>query len=108
MTKADRLSQEVKGLEREYCAVLTRALTNCAAGQWGLFGQNEHLHSYGIPAELGELRDLAQTINRVRARIGEAPFRLHEEFEAERGRGDANDPGEPKLAQAWLKRLAAT
>ena len=56
----------------------------------------------------GELRELARTINRLRARIGEPPFPLHEEFEAARGRTDANDPGEPKQAQAWLKRLAAT
>jgi hypothetical protein len=108
MAKADRLSQQVNELELEYCAVFTRALTNCAAGQWGLFGHNEHLHSYGIPPELGELRELARTIDRLRARIGEPQFPLHEEFEAARGRTDANDPGEPKQAQAWLKRLAAT
>jgi hypothetical protein len=39
---------------------------------------------------------------------GDEPYPLHEEFEAARGPADANDPGEPKQAKAWLKRLFAT
>jgi hypothetical protein len=87
MDKTERLSQQLDELEREYRTVLIRALTDCADGRWGLFGHNEHLHSYGKPAELGELRELAQAINGLRARIGDEPFPLHEEFEAARGRG---------------------
>ena len=105
MEKAQRLSERLDELEREYQAVLTKALTECAAGRWGLFGHNEHLYPLGNPPELVELRELAQTIDRVRARIGEPPFPLHQEFEATRGRADANAPGEPKQAQAWLRRL---
>ncbi len=103
-----RMSQHVAELEREYRAVFTRALNDCAGGRWGLFGHNEHLHSYGAPAELAELRELARAINRLRARHGDEPFPLHEEFEAARGPVDDNDPGEPKQARAWLKKLAAT
>jgi hypothetical protein len=66
---------------------------------------NEHLRSSDTPPELAELRELAQTINRLRARLGEVPFPLHQEFESARGRAEANDPGEPKQAQAWLQRL---
>ena len=105
MKNPQHLSQQLDELEREYRALLTKALTDCAGGRWGLFGQNEHLYSRQIPPELGELRELAQVINRLRARIGDVPFPLHEEFEAARGRVDANAPGEPKQAQAWLKRL---
>ena len=107
MTKANRISQQLDELEGEYRIVLTRALMECANGRWGLFGHNEHLHSYGVPAELGHLRELARSINRLRGKIGEAAFPLHDEFEAARGLADANAPGEPKKAQAWLQRLSA-
>lgn len=106
MDKTERLSQQVDELEGEYRAVLMKALTDCAGGRWGLFGHNEHLHTYESPSGLGELRELAQAINRLRARTGEGPFPLHEEFEAARGRADANAPGEPKQARAWLQQLS--
>lgn len=106
MQKAERLLAALDALEREYRDVFTRALSVCADGRWGLFGQNEHLHSFGVPEQLGELRELADAIDQMRARLGEAPFALHAEFEAARGRVDANAPGEPKIAQAWLQRLA--
>lgn len=105
MDKAERLAEQVGKMEREYRSILTRALTDCAAGHWGIFGHNEHLRAGGAPAELDELRDLAQTIDRQRARIGEGPFQLHQQFEAARGPADPNAPGEPKQAQAWLQRL---
>ncbi len=106
MGKDQRLSQQLKGLEREYQSVLEKALADCADGRWGLFGHNEHLQS-PPPAELSDLDALAQAVNRLRARMGEASFPLHEEFQAARGRADANAPGEPKQARAWLDRLAA-
>lgn len=108
MDRTERVSRRLDELEREYVAVLTRALNDCADGRWGLFGHNEHLRSYGAPAELAELRDLARAINRLRAQSGDVLYPLHEEFEAARGRTDANDPGEPKQAKAWLKRLLGT
>ena len=107
MGKAEHLSRQVDELESLYAVILTKALTACATGEWGLFGHNEHLRADDSPPQLAELRDLAKTINRQRARIGEGPFPLHEEFEAARGRADANALGEPKQAQAWLDRLAA-
>ena len=106
MDKLERLSRQSDELEREYRVVLTKALTECAGGRWGLFGHNEHLHPYGSPSELRELRELARAINRIRARVGEGPFPLHDEFEAARGRADANAPGEAKQAEGWLQRLA--
>jgi hypothetical protein len=108
MDRRERVSHQADELERDYLAVFSKALHDCAAGQWGLFGHNEHLPSYKAPHELTELRELAQAINRLRARNGDGRFPLHEAFEAVRGRGDANDPGESKQAAAWLKRLSAT
>ena len=109
MDRIERVSRRLGELEREYVAVLTRALEACAGGRWGLFGHNEHLHS-GVapPAELEELRELARAINRLRTRTGDERYPLHEDFEAARGPVGANDPGEPKQAGSWLKRLLAT
>lgn len=105
MDKADRLSRELRSLEAEYEAVLKRALSDCANGRWGLFGQNEHIRQVNPPSELVALRSLAQEIERLRQRLALGPFSLHEEFEAERGRVGPNDVGEPRLARAWLDRL---
>jgi hypothetical protein len=96
----------MEDLEREYRVLLTKALTRCARGRWGLFGHNERLHPTSRPAEVDELQDLARAINRLRTRIGEMPFALHEEFEAARGPADANAAGERKQAQEWLHRLS--
>lgn len=106
MARAERLGRQIHALEAEYVALLRKALTDCAAGRWGLFGQNEHLRSASNPPELDDLRHLAGTIDQLRARAGEGQFPLHRDFEAARGRGDANALGEPKQAEAWLRRLA--
>jgi len=106
MTKSERLTARIETLEREYRSLLTQALTDCAAGRWGLFGHNEHLSGQDTPAELARLQDLARTIDQQRARTGEPPFALHQTFEIDRGPADPNAPGEPKQAQAWLQRLA--
>jgi hypothetical protein len=109
MDRTERVSRHLRELEQEYVVVLKRALANCAGGRWGLFGHNEHLDSsVAPPTELEELRSLARSINRLRSRNGDELYPLHEELEAARGPVGANDPGEPKQAQAWLKRLPAT
>jgi hypothetical protein len=105
MAKAERLSNRLDALERDYRAVLLAALTECAEGKYGLFGQNEHLGPYWNCNHLKELREMAVAINAIRARLGETTFALHDELEAARGRPDPDDPGEPKVAQAWLQRL---
>jgi hypothetical protein len=107
MAKAERLAQQLDSLELEYRGILGKALKDCSAGRWGLFGHNEHTGSVTPPPELDELRSLARTIDRVRARIGEGPFQLHQDFEAARGRAGQNDPGEPKQAELWLRHLGS-
>ena len=107
MSKSQRVAQQLDELEREYRSILEKALIDCAGGRWGLFGHNEHLDEPS-PTEVRELQTVAKALNRLRAQIGEPPFSLHEEFEAARGRVDANAPGEPKQARAWLERLAAS
>ena len=106
MDRAARVAQQLEGLELEYRSVLMAALEACASGRWGLFGHNEHLGFEAAPTELEELRSLAKAIDRLRQRIGDGPFELHQEFEAARGPAGANAPGEPKQAMKWLQRLA--
>jgi hypothetical protein len=44
MTKrADIQQRRLVGLEAEFRSLLPRVLKRCAAGRWGLFGQNDHL-----------------------------------------------------------------
>ncbi|MCK0129127.1 hypothetical protein [Erythrobacter sp. F6033] len=105
MSKAARISQRIDQLETEYRASLVAALSECSEGRWGLFGQNEHLGNRMQNERLDGLRGLADIINSLRKRIGDAPYPLHEEFESARGRGDPHQIGEPKLAEYWLARL---
>lgn len=108
MSKAERLSQQIDRLEAEYLSQLRDALQKCAEGEWGMFGQNEHLGNSQSSGTLLKLRDTAAIINALRQRLGEPSYALHDEFEAARGRGDSNQLGEPRLAQAWLERLGAS
>lgn len=96
-------------LEREYRTKLIAALQDCAAGQWGLFGTQDHFNVEGLKfSEAARaLLVLGEEICAIRARTGGDRFALHDEFVASRGRrSDANEPGEPKRAKAWLERLA--
>ncbi|WP_238339588.1 hypothetical protein [Novosphingobium ginsenosidimutans] len=92
-------------METEYRSKLVVALRKCAAGVWGLFGQNERLGDWEKSEDLLELPETASAINALRKRLGDQPFPLHMEFEAARGKGACNDFGEPKLAELWLEKL---
>ncbi len=110
--RIDRLQKELEGLEGEFREKLIRALKSCAAGYWGLLGQNDHINRPGLVEKwtresgAAELLELGRAIDALRGRIGlHDPFPLYAHFLALRGRKGANHPGEPKLAQAWLDEL---
>ncbi|MEO6247282.1 MAG: hypothetical protein ABIO85_01680 [Sphingomicrobium sp.] len=112
MAKADRLERldaRRAELEREYRETLLGALRTCAAGSWGLF---DHVRDRAARARtapvIAELADFAEAIDEARARLGLDPFTLHRRFLAERGPVESDKVGEPKQAQAWLNRMAAT
>jgi hypothetical protein len=105
MGKAERRSQQLDRMEAEYRSKLRDALQKCAEGEWGLFGQNDHLGCNQSSGALDDLRDTAASVNALRQRLGEPSYALHDEFEAARGRDDSNQLGEPRLAKAWLERL---
>lgn len=104
MSKSDILAERIDQLEAEYRSLLVKALRDCAAGRWGLFGHNEHLDTDAQPpAAVEELNGLAEIIDAMRLRVGQEPFPLHQQFQAARGPVSANAVGEPKQAQAWLR-----
>jgi hypothetical protein len=64
VSKDDKLVGRIDELEAEYRPLLLKALRECAAGRWGLFGHNEHLGPKSEPPPtIGELTDLAQVID---------------------------------------------
>ena len=106
--REEQRRQELAGLERDYRAKLVSALEVCAAGSWGLFGQNDHLagaERWNAGSGAEELLELGAAIAEIRAQLGLDPFALHARFLASRGRAGANAPGESKIARAWLDEL---
>lgn len=108
----DTDQRRLDALEAAYVAALRAALERCAAGAWGLFGQNDRSHATLSPGEraklafpgLDDLLELAAEIARTRDRLGYAePFAPHARLTRERSRKGANVPGEPRLAAAWLE-----
>jgi hypothetical protein len=90
--------------ETEFVRKLTAALRDCAAGKWGLFGQNDHLLNVKSPA--AELVALGENIREVRAELGFPELLTpYEHFLRYRAMREPNTPGEPKLAAALLAAL---
>ena len=113
MSRASRRQKEeqkIRVLEAEFREQLIAALRKCAAGQWGLFGQNEpqaNVAVRGSHMQVGdELVHLGERIVSARTEIGEsADFPLLSRFLQYRTMRGPNDPGEPKLAREFLKEL---
>jgi len=107
MTKRDAIRQrKLESLEAEFLLLLPRVLKECAAGRWGLFGQNDRFveSKYLYWAEAEKLKEMAREIRSIRADWGELnqqaePF-LH--YCSQRG---PNVPGEPRLAQSLLTEI---
>ena len=79
-SKRIQLSEmRLAAVEAAYRSVLVAALEDCAAGRWGLFGQNEHIpaHSRFRPKALDELDALATDINELRQKLGYGVYPLH-------------------------------
>jgi hypothetical protein len=93
-------------LEAEFEQSLIRVLKECAAGRWGLFGQNEHLEErrYLHWPAAEDLRRRAKQIHILRAEFGQ-PNSVVERFLHYCALRGANVPGEPKLAKAFLDEI---
>jgi tetratricopeptide (TPR) repeat protein len=96
-----KLERDLKSLEANFAEELLSALRICAAGHWGLLGRNGERWDDGR-----SLVGLGDEISALRKELGYTEgFGLYERFVAYRRRRGPNDPGEPKLAQAFLAGL---
>ena len=113
MSRASRLAkleQKISMMEEEFREKLVVALRNCAAGRYGLFGQNERvagLEGHDRWSTDGrELLHMGEQILQARKEIGDTTdFPLYSRFLEYRSRRGANDLGEPKLAKEFLEEL---
>jgi len=87
----------------EFRSLLPRVLKQCAAGRWGLFGQNDHTDGskYLFWAEAEQLKNIAHEIRSIPLEVGESDP-LVERFLHYRSLRGSNVPGEPKIAQSLL------
>jgi hypothetical protein len=101
---------ELADLEAIYATLLLRELRRCAAGAWGLFGQNEPfgvLDGYRARIRTGPIGDLlnrGDAIAELREKLVLEPFELHAELLRYRAmhRPGLSVPGEPRLAKQFL------
>ncbi len=93
-------------MEPEFRSLLPRLLKQCAAGRWGLFGQNDHLDEskYLYWPEAEQLKNMAREIRSIRQDFGETNPQVERSLHYCSLRG-ANVPGEPKLAQSLLDEV---
>jgi hypothetical protein len=107
MTKRDSIRQSrLDSLEAEFSSLLPGVLKECAAGRWGLFGQNDHSDGskYIYWPEAEQLKDMAREIKSMRSDSGE-PNEQVERFLHYCSLRGPNVPGEPKVARSLLDEL---
>lgn len=106
--------RKLEALEGEYIELLLAALKRCAAGRFGLFGQNDatiatlnkHMQKRLTSSDASELLDLGDQITMLRSRLGYSePFAPHTRLMEARSSHHANTLGEPKLAKILLKDM---
>jgi hypothetical protein len=96
-------------LEEEFQTSLLACLRRCAAGRYGLFGQNDHADPegrYWSWPEATRLKELSEEIQSIRSEFGQPNETVERYLELCSLKG-SNIPGEPKLASAFLAELLA-
>jgi hypothetical protein len=98
--------QRLSELEGDFKPLLVRCLQICARGKWGLFGQHDTPEGrrYDNWPEVAQLKSMASEIQKIRAEFGNQNAIVERYIYYCSLRG-ANDPGEPKLARAFLDEL---
>jgi hypothetical protein len=107
MTKRENIQQQrLEGLESEFRLLLPRVLQECAAGRWGLFGQNDAADGskYLFWSDAEQLKSIAGEIRSIRHDLGEFNLTVERFLHYCSLRG-SNVPGEPRLAQSLLDEL---
>jgi hypothetical protein len=99
-------AEQLQALNDAFRALLLPSLEECARGRWGLFGQNQSRdaeNSLEWP-EAEKVRELAVSIQALLAQSGERSALCDEFLDLCTMHGESN-PGEPRLARAFLKRI---
>jgi hypothetical protein len=108
MNRRDKIRlEQLDALDVEFRDLLVSCLEQCARGRRGLFGQNAHIPEaawFLAWPEADRMRKLAISIQATLARSGEQNA-LCREFLDMCNNHTQNDPGEPKLARAFLDRM---
>ena len=111
-----KLETSLRQFETEFTVLLVSELRRCAAGEWGLFGQNENLLQQSAPHLLRSLPypqgrkliKLGQEITALRKDLGNpGEFEPYARYLEYRSLRSSNTPAEPKLAAQLLAELDA-
>jgi hypothetical protein len=111
MNKRDRIAQEqIDPLQSAFREQLIVLLEKCAAGRYGLFVHLDQIQPevarYLKWPEAERLRELAFALQSILAQSGESDSLVDYFLDLCSMHGE-NDPGEPKLARAFLDHIAS-
>lgn len=99
--------EQLDALDAAFRAMLIPCLEECGRGRWGLFGRNDHVGEAARHLawpEADRVRELAVAVQAILAQSGEQNALCEEFLDLCTIHGE-NDPGEPKLARAFLERI---
>lgn len=101
--------EQLQPLTQAFREQLLACLEECAAGRYGLFSDLEHIdeayEKYRPWPEAARLRELAFALQSILAQSEETDFLCDQFLDLCSIHGE-NDPGEPKLARAFLNEIA--
>jgi hypothetical protein len=101
-------SEQLEPLTQAFREQLMACLEECAAGRWGLFTDFEHVSEevarHRAWPEAARLRELAFALQSILAQSEESDALCDQFLDLCSIHGE-NDPGEPKLARAFLKEI---
>jgi hypothetical protein len=104
-------AEELRPLTRAFHEQLYACLEECASGRLGLFSDYEHIGDvvtkYRSWPEAARLRELAFALQSILAQSGEVDSLCDQFLDICSIHGE-NDPGEPKLARAFLNEIAGS
>ena len=109
MSLSDRIeSNQIEPLTQAFHDQLFACLEECASGRWGLFTDFEHVshvvEKYRAWPEAARLRELAFALQGILAQSGESDPLCDQFLDLCSIHGE-NDPGEPRLARAFLNEI---
>ncbi len=99
----DGVESEIENLTGVFREQLVALLEECGRGRRGLFSEYEHLGGEDWP-EAARLRELAAALQSILAQSGERSALCDEFLDLCTIHGEY-DPGEPRLARAFLARI---